>query len=252
MTDAIKLDIDGHRATITINRPQVHNSLRPEDFDLFTDRLDEAETNGDVRVVVITGAGRKTFSAGFDIPSLEVSSWYDNTFGDLVNRLENVKVPTIAACNGSIYGGAGELALACDIRIGVRGMRMFVGPAKLGIHYPVPGLQRFVEHIGVGPTKRLFLTCETFTGEDLIGVGYLDFLVDPEVLAAKTDAKADTIAGLAPMSLAGMKFVIRGIARGDLNPYEAQNRVRRCFESEDFSEGRDAFITKRQAEFKGR
>jgi len=252
VSDAILIAYDGPTATITLNRPDVHNSLRPEDFTLFSEKLDEAEARDGLRVVVVTGAGKKTFSAGFDIPSLAVDSWYDNTFGDLVDRLEQVKVPTVCALNGSVYGGAAELALACDIRIGVRGMRMFVGPAKLGIHYPISGLQRFVEHIGPGPTKRLFLTCETLTGDDLLTVGYLDHLVDPLVLEAKTKAKAQMIAELAPLSVKGMKYAIRSIARGDLDMDAARAHVKGCFESEDFTEGRSAFIAKRRATFKGR
>ena len=253
MSDTIKLAIDGPRATITLNNPAKHNRLGPAELTRFKDGLDEIDARPDVRLLVITGAGDRTFCAGFDIGS--IASRPDASGGGfeaLVDRVEAMRVPTLAALNGGVFGGASDLALACDFRLGVKGMRLFVPPAKLGLHYYPNGLRRFVERLGPGTAKRMFLLAEEFSDEELLRVGYLDWLVEPVALAGKIEEIAAKALGLAPLPLAGMKRAINQIARGALDEPATRAAIAACFKSDDLREGLAAYNEKRAPQFRGR
>lgn len=253
MSDTIKLAIDGPRATITLNNPAKHNRLGPAELTRFKDSLDQVDAAEEVRLLVITGAGDKTFCAGFDIGS--IASRPDASGGGfeaLVDRVEAMRMPTLAALNGGVFGGASDLALACDFRLGVKGMRLFVPPARLGLHYYPNGLRRFVERLGPGTAKRMFLLAEEFSDEELLRVGYLDWLVAPGDLAARVEHVATQALGLAPLPLAGMKRAINQIARGAFDEKTTKAAIAACFASEDLREGLAAYNEKRPPRFRGR
>ena len=160
-------------------------------------------------------------------------------------------VPTVCALNGDVFGGATDLALACDFRIGVTGMRLAVPAAMLGVHYYLSGLRRFVERLGPDTAKRIFLAGEELGGEELMAVGYLDRLVAPEHLDGAVEALAARLAAAAPLAVRGMKRAINGIARGTLDRAAAEQAILACFESADAAEGAAAFGAKRRPRFDG-
>jgi enoyl-CoA hydratase/carnithine racemase len=261
MSDHILLTIDGPRATITLNNPAVHNRLAPEDIRAFIGHLDTIETATDIRALVVTGAGEKTFCAGFDLRSLKpgaTSSTDDSGesrrygFEMLCDKLEACRVPTFGALNGSVYGGGTDLALACDFRIGVAGMRAFLPAGRLGLHYYPSGLRRFTERLGPGVAKRFLLLAEEFNDAELLRIGYVDWLVERAAFAAKVDALAANASGLAPLSLSGMKASINDIARSAVDEGTIRKRIRACAMSEDLVEGIAAVNDKRKPVFKGR
>src|SRR5262245_7966254 len=156
MSEHILLTIDGPRATITLNNATVHNRLAPADIRAFIAHLETIEAATDIRVLVVTGAGEKTFCAGFDLGSLKPGAPTEAEEGTeggrygfevLCDRLEASRVPTIGALNGSVYGGGTDLALACDFRVGIKGMRAFLPAGRLGLHYYPGGLRRFTERL---------------------------------------------------------------------------------------------------------
>ncbi len=251
MTQSLILARQEHCATITLNRPERHNALDPVALEEFHQRLDEVEADGNLRILVITGTGRKTFCSGFSIDDLKPETAGDNPLGRLVDRLDALALPTICALNGSLYGGAGDLALACDFRIGVEGMRMFVPPARLGIHYPVSGLQRYVRRLGLAAAKRLLLADETFDDRELLRLGFLDHLVPASGLDEHIAAMTVRIAALAPLSVRGMKATLNEISCGALDPQVAQARVETCYRSKDFREALAARRDKRPPVFRG-
>jgi len=253
MSDTIKLAIDGPRATITLNNPAKHNRLGPAELTAFKAALDQVDALTDVRLLVITGAGEKTFCSGFDIGS--IASRPDASgggFEELVDRVEIMRMPTLAALNGGVFGGASDLALACDLRLGVKGMRLFVPPARLGLHYYPNGLRRFVERLGPGTAKRMFLLAEEFADEELLRVGYLDWLVAPAQLVDRREEIAQQVLALAPLPLAGMKRAINQIARGALDEARTRTAIAECFRSDDLKEGLAAYNEKRRPVFRGR
>jgi enoyl-CoA hydratase/carnithine racemase len=253
MTDTILLARDAHSATITLNIPAKHNRLGPAELVRLMQCLDQVAGEPDLRALVITGAGERTFCAGFDIGSIDSAKEASGPgFEALVDRVEAMPMPVIAALNGGVFGGASDLALACDFRLGVRGMRLFVPPAKLGLHYYPNGLRRFVERLGPGVAKRMFLLAEEFDAEELMRVGYLDWLVEPAQLRPRCAALVETLIGMAPLSLRGMKRAINQIARGNLDAATTKAAIAEAYASEDLREGLAAHREKRKPVFRGR
>ena len=247
-----EMEIIGTRATITLNRPAKHNVIEAADLPELSHLLDNIEARRDLRVLVITGTGDKTFSAGFDIGDIESTDWTTNPLEVVVDRLEKLALPTICALNGSVYGGATDLALACDFRIGVNGMRLRVPAAQLGVYYYINGLKRCVERLGPSAARKIFLLGAEISDTSLLDWGYLDELVARQRLAVATAEIADRLAQAAPLAMRGMKRAIVDIVRGSLDESAARDEVVACFKSDDAKEGALAFAEKRAPRFRGR
>ena len=208
-----------------------------------------------MRVLVLTGSGR-AFCAGFHLGELEESessaSDDPQLFEHTVDALEALPLPTIARLNGGVFGGATDLALACDFRVGVQGMALRMPAARLGLHYYPSGLRRYVSRLGLAAAKRLFLLAETVPADELLRIGYLDALVPAARLDAEVDALADALAAGAPLALRGMKQSLNDIARGEFDLPRLREREALCAASEDLREGLAAFAAKREPVFGGR
>ena len=139
------LAISGTTATIRLCRSAAHNRIDPDDIPVLRAHLAVIAGHADVRMVVITGTGGRTFSSGYTIEAIRKR--LDRGFEDLLDALERFPLPTLCALNGSVYGGATDLALCCDFSIGVRGSRMFMPAARFGLHY-YPGGLRYVAALG--------------------------------------------------------------------------------------------------------
>jgi enoyl-CoA hydratase/carnithine racemase len=239
-------------ATIRLNRPEVHNRIEPDDLLALEDILQRIAAEPSVRVAVIAASGR-SFSSGFHIGKIGSSGPQDDSaFGRMADRLEALRVPTICAMNGGVYGGSTDLALACDFRIGVTGMAMFMPAARLGLHYYPSGLQRYVSRLGLNTAKRLFLTAEKLQAEELLRIGFLTELVAPEELEARVAALAATLSANAPLAVQGMKLALNAIARGDADLAAIAETATQVRRSEDLREGRAAWLEKRTPRFQGR
>ena len=242
------------RATITLNRPRHLNRLHREDLLALQAQLLEVAADRALRVVVLTGRGR-AFCAGFNLQELEQQGAADSDpqlFEHTVDALEALPVPTIARLNGGVFGGATDLALACDFRVGVQGMELRMPAARLGLHYYASGLQRYVSRLGLSAAKRLFLLAETVPAAELLQLGYLDQLAAPDALDATVDALAQSLLAGAPLALRGMKLSLNEIARGARQPSQLRLRERECAESADLQEGLAAFAARRSPRFEGR
>lgn len=248
------LDIHGARATIRLNRPKHLNRLQPDDLEVLSKLFDRIEADPAIRVLVLTGTGR-AFSAGYDLGSIaeRAANAQEQTAGSafevVVNRLEDLAVPTICRLNGGVYGGSTDLALACDFRIGVDTCEMFMPAARLGLHYYKSGIKRYVSRLGVDNAKRLFLTAEKIGAAQMLQIGYLTAMVPLEALDKEVDRLATILAGNAPVAMRGMKRTINEFARGKLDEEAADHRHRDSMRSAEIKEGIKAFAEKRPPKF---
>jgi enoyl-CoA hydratase/carnithine racemase len=248
------------RAVIRLNRPRAHNRLEPVDLPALREAFERLDADPGVRVLILTGTG-ESFSSGYHIGALAErqgggepagADSDPDAFANTVDRLEAMRIPTIAALNGSVYGGATDLALACDFRVGVEGMRMLMPAVRLGIVYYASGLRRYVSRLGIAAAKRLFLTAQPLEAEEMLRIGYLDEIVPSEHLMARAEALAAILAANAPLAVAGLKQAINAAAAGTLDPEALAATRARCAASSDHAEALKAWLEKRSPVFTGR
>ncbi|MFG1464729.1 enoyl-CoA hydratase/isomerase family protein [Xanthobacter sp. DSM 24535] len=246
------LGVADAQAVIRLNRPHQHNRFQGEDIARLVALLDAVEDDRRIRVLVFTAQG-PSFSAGFDIGGFGTSAVSQpHAFSALCDRVEAVKIPTLCALNGSVYGGATDFALACDIRIGVAGSRMMMPPARLGIQYAYGGLRRYVERLGPAAAKLLMLTGEPIDADAMLRLGFLQELVAPDALMARAETLAAACAERAPDAVRGLKASLDALARGTADPVEIQARFDASLTSAEAQEGLLAWKEKRAPAFADR
>lgn len=209
------LAISGARATLQLRRPSQHNRIAPEDIAVLRDHIASAGTRPGVRLLVLTGSGARSFSSGYTLQA--ILTHLDGAFEAMCDELERCPLPTLAALNGSVYGGAADLALACDWRIGVAGSRLFVPAARIGLHYYPGGLRRFTQRLGPAAAKRILMTGMTLQADELLRIGYLQELVEPLELPEAIRRWELALAETEPGAVATMKQAIDRLAAGDLD-----------------------------------
>lgn len=252
-TPQLELGADGV-AVVTLNRPQHLNRLHREDLQTLRAQFEQLAGDASVRALVLTGRGR-AFCAGFHLGELgqngDAARGDPKAFEHMVDALEALPLPTIARLNGSVYGGATDLALACDFRIGVLGMELRMPAARLGLHYYASGLRRYVTRLGLGAAKRLFLLAEAVDSETLQRIGYLDECVAPEALDASVQALTGALAANAPLAVRGMKASLNEVAAGRADAAVLAGREQICADSADLREGLRAFAARQTPNFRG-
>lgn len=242
------LDIAGHVATITLRRPEVANRLGPDDLAELQRHVDAVNAS-DVRVLRLRGTG-KYFCSGFDIGRLAAGQ-RGAGFETLVNAVEDCRAVTIAEIHGGVYGGGTDLALACDFRLGTAAVDMFMPAARLGLHFYQRGMERYISRLGLNHAKHLFLTAERIDADEMFRRGFLTELLPAERLRERADQLSDTVAGLAPLAVQGMKRHLNAIGRGALDTDALAGDISRATQSQDIREGALAWKEKRRPQFTG-
>ena len=251
MTDTILFEQTGHIGRLVLNNPAQHNALGQEQLTAIQHHLATVRGDDQVRVLIITGWGEKTFCAGASLQQLGSGSLSGDQFQETTNMVADLAIPTICAINGNVYGGGVELALSCDFRIGIAGSKLRVPAAAIGLCYPISGINRFVERLGVSTAKRMLLAAEEMEAEALLQLGFLDHLVQPAALDKTAEDLAQQVAGLAPLAVRAMKQIIQQAASGNIDRDEAQALSALCLGSADLQEGFAAKREKRAPRFKG-
>ena len=252
MTDTILYSCADQVARLVLNNPQRHNALGREQLEGIKAILTQVVADQQVRVLIVSGNGEKTFCAGASLQELSDGQIGDNAFQKMTEQLAELNIPTICAMNGDVYGGGVELAVSCDFRIGVEGSRMRVPAAAIGLCYPLEGMNRFVECLGAKLTRRILVASEEFDANASHELGFLDHLVPHQNLDAFTNKFAKHIAGLAPLAVQAMKSILREAAKGTVDPEYAGKLTKICLESADLQEGFAAKREKRLPQFNGR
>lgn len=243
-------------ATITLNRPAHRNRLEDADLKALQSLFAHIDADPAIRVVVLTsntsGQPRPVFCAGYHIGGFDGADGGAPAFEVVADALAALRPVTICALNGSVYGGATDLVLACDLRVALDGIEFRMPATALGLHYYPSGLQRYVARLGVSATKRAFLTARPFTAQMLWNTGCLEALANSNVFDETLADLVRDISALAPLAVRETKRSINEIASG--NPDWAAMRAREALtaQSQDFAEGRQAFQEKRKPVFQGR
>ncbi|MCY1214436.1 Crotonyl-CoA hydratase [compost metagenome] len=247
-----RLTLDGAVATIALRRPEVANRLSPSDLRLLRDHVDAVNEMDRILVLRFVSTG-KYFCSGYDIGSLAGKADEGAlNFGEVMDAVEAARPVTIAAINGGVYGGATDLCLACDFRLGVPDSDMFMPAARLGLHFYRGGMERYVSRLGLNSAKRLFLTADKIDADTMLQIGFLTEIVPAEVLQTRLDQLSKQLAGMAPIALLGMKQHLNAIARGSLDMEALQRDLHRSETSADLREGAAAWKEKRQPVFNGK
>ena len=258
MPETILVEREGRVAILTVNRPDKMNALNDQVRTDMLEALGQIETDDGVGVVVITGAGEKSFIAGADIGEFAGRTPFDQRHAMRSPRIFDVMAsfpkPVIAMINGFCLGGGCELAMSCDIRIASDKARFGQPEINLGLIPGGGGTQRLPRLVGLGQAMRLILSGDMILAPEAKEIGLVDLLVPHEELRAKTLELAGRIASKSPLTLKVAKEAVRASQRLAIEEGIAYERdlFCLCFSSSDKEEGVKAFLDKRPAQWTGR
>ena len=251
--------IDNNIAVITFNRPKALNALNKALLSELTTALDEIRKNQDIRVLILTGAGEKAFVAGADITELAQSldaiqaKHFAEIGHQVMNRLQELPIPVIAAVNGFALGGGSEIALACDFIYASENAKFGLPEITLGLIPGFGGTQRLPRQIGKNMAKELIFTGKMINAQTAHAIGMVNQVLPSETLMEEVLKTARAIATKGKVSIRAAKQAVNNgmdvdLATGCKLEIDAFSI---CMAGEDAREGTSAFLEKRQPEFKG-
>lgn len=250
----VDYELDGYVGIMTINRPKALNALNEEvlkDIEAAFDAVDLSAT----RVVILTGAGEKSFVAGADIAAMSTMTKAEGeSFGkfgnDIFRKIETFPIPVIAAVNGFALGGGNELAMSCDIRICSENAAFGQPEVGLGITPGFGGTQRLARIIGVGKAKEMVYGARNIKADEAYRLGLVNAVYPQEELMAAAMKLAQTIAKNAPIAVRNSKKAMNDGLQVDMDQAIVieEKMFGACFETEDQKEGMTAFLEKRKVE----
>ena len=266
-TDHLLASMDEGILTITLNRPEARNALTPEMLDAFSEQTAYAESNSEVRCVVVTGAG-KGFCAGGDVKAMAARNEGGRkiTVDEAINRqrihqratsgkLYKMPKPTIAALPGAAAGAGLGIALSCDLRIMASNAIMTSAFARIGFSGDYGGTLFLSQLVGTAKARELYFLSERISADEALRLGLTNWVVEPDELVAKTQEIAGRLASGPTVAFSYMKEnFARALTSGDVHDcldLEVSHHVH-CAGTEDHKNAAKAFVEKREPEFKGR
>jgi enoyl-CoA hydratase/carnithine racemase len=260
MTDKLLATIDDGIGRIVFNNPERRNAVSLEMWQAFEAALDRFAEDDAVRVVVVSGAGEKAFVSGADISKFESErsgreavQHYNTTTARAYGKMHAFPKPTIAEITGACVGGGTALAVCCDMRIAGERSRFGIPAAKLGLGYGYPGLKRLIDVVGPSFAKELFFTGRLFDAEEARIMGLVNRVMPEDAVPGYVTDYARTIAENAPLTVMSVKAIVAEALKdpADRDLAKCQAMVDHCFDSQDYIEGRRAFMEKRKPQFVG-
>lgn len=249
------LSVEKGVATLTLNRPAHRNRLEGRDLQALLRHFTRIDADASIRVVTLSantqGQPKPVFCAGYHLGSFDSGTDDPGLFERVADALANLRPVTVCALNGSVYGGATDLMLACDLCVALAGIEFRMPAAALGLHYYPSGLRRYVARLGLSGAKRAFLTARAISAESLLRMGCLEQLADADEFDDAVARLVEEVAGLAPLAAQSTKRSLNEIALGSAIPEVLREREAAAARSRDFEEGRLAFKERRKPRFLG-
>jgi enoyl-CoA hydratase/carnithine racemase len=245
-------------ATVTINRPAQRNSMTLTMWRETAGIFGRLSSDPEVRGIILTGAG-DDFSTGADISEFEKvrseagqAAAYEVAVDASSDAIQSARQPTIAALHGYCLGGGCHLAMACDFRVADASAKIGIPAARLSIVYGVRSTQRLLALVGLPAAKRMLFSAERLDADESLRIGFVDRVGSSALQTARDFAAG--MAQNAPLSIAGAKAILNGLALGPgaLDLAEAEQIIAHAADSHDYREGREAFAAKRAPKFLGR
>lgn len=253
-------EVDNGIGWITFNNPERHNAMSMEMWQALADILKQLEQDESLRVVILKGAGDKAFVSGADISefgekrnSQQQRDAYEAAFDAAQNRLARFPKPTLAMIQGYCVGGGMALALNCDIRIASEDSVFAIPAARLGVGYGYSSIKTLTSIVGPAFAKDILYSARFLKTDEALRIGLINLEVSRQQLEEKVLDYAVTVADNAPLTIKSVKAAVTEMVKepGQAAPEHIEKLVNDCFLSEDYKEGREAFMEKRKAVFKG-
>lgn len=257
----IKSAIDGSVATITLNRPEVHNAINFEMWNEIQRVVSSLSMNEEVRVVLFRGAGGKAFSSGADIKDFPDhrstkarAKIYAEAFESALGAIQSMRQPTISMIQGICAGGGCELAMATDIRIAGTNSVFSIPVAKIGVLLGYKEMKRLIQLVGPSNAGYLLLTANQINETQALSIGLVNEVVSSDSLAEHVYGLAILMSEYSPLAQSGNKRILGTVLHDpnlDALTEEEQNFPLAMFDTSDSKEGYEAFIEKRKPKFTG-
>jgi enoyl-CoA hydratase len=260
MTDKMLSRKEGGVGFVTFNNPERLNAVSLDMWEATKRILDDFAADNDIRAVVLTGTGGKAFVSGADISkfeseraNLEAARAYNKKSEGAYASIYEFPKPTIAMIRGYCIGGGLGLATCCDLRIATDNSRFAVPAAKLGLGYGYVGLKRLTDIVGPAFAKEIFYTARQFDAQEALAMGLINRVVPSAELETYVKSITDMICANAPLTIQAVKYTVGEILKdeGKRNVPGTVEMVEKCFTSNDYNEGRAAFMEKRKPVFTG-
>jgi enoyl-CoA hydratase/carnithine racemase len=260
MTERMIAKKDGTIGWMIFNNPERRNAVSLDMWEAIPGIMDDFIKDSAVRVIVLAGAGDKAFISGADISQFEKNrssaesvAHYDETAAKGSNAIHHSPKPTIAMIRGYCLGGGLNTAMRCDLRIAAEDARFAIPAARLGLGYGYPGSRMLVDLVGPAYAKEIFFTARQFDAQEAWRMGLVNKVVAVADLESTVRSYAETIGANAPLTVATSKMAVDAAVRDpeDRDLKAVQASVDKCFASEDYKEGRRAFMEKRKPVFRG-
>lgn len=260
-TDRVLTWLDEHTLHIQFNNPARHNALSVDMWEAVPRLLNVARDDDRVRLVVFSGAGDKAFVSGADISQFEdmraareAVARYETMAEEALMGIHDFPKPTLASIHGYCIGGGVNVAMSCDIRIAADDAVFSVPAARLGLGYRYSAMKNLVDLVGPGVAKDLFFTARRIDATEAKTIGLISRMATVDALPTLLNEYTSAIGLNAPLTIAAGKAITREILKPstDINMALCTSLIQGCFQSEDYTEGRTAFMEKRKPVFKGR
>jgi enoyl-CoA hydratase/carnithine racemase len=261
MTEQLIVKKDQGVGYLGLNQPEKHNAISYDMWQGIAEAMDDFEGDDRVRVIVVSGEGGRAFSAGADISqfeerrgSKEATEVYNKAIGQASQKLATIPKPTLARIEGYCIGGGLAVALCCDLRIASDDSQFGIPAARLGLGYGFGGICSLVNLVGAGRAKEILFTAKRFPASEAYDMGLVNRVLNRDEMDDFVNDYAETIAGNAPLTIKACKQVIAEIGKepDDRDLDFCKQLVEDCFASEDYQEGRKAFMEKRKPVFRGK